>query len=594
MFCQKCGEKLPEGALFCARCGTNQADFNRGSGDTNTNNPPGSSGVNQIKVSGISTDTIKNFIKPAYLAAAAAVVLVIIAVVIIASVIGKRVDLNDFYTVEFEGYDTRGRATGELDYDAFYSKYRKTLRKNNISKSTLKDELDDVASVEIDKESELSNGDEVSVEWNIKEDRFRKKLGLKSKTGIKKYTVDGLEEIDTFDAFEGITLEFTGMAPNGSAEITGADYEKGLEYYVENNGSFSNGDTATLTVTYGYRNEDDYIDEYGQIPKEMTKEYTVEGLDEYLSKFEDIPETLLDSMKREAEDRIVSYTTKSYDEKNKVTGLAYSGYIFLGTKPDGDYWWSSPNGVYLIYKATVTGEPGKLDATTVYYPIWFSTITKTAGEVNYNSCDGIVGSSRIGNNGYGTNGYANPALMYADLATSKEENYTVTSGDGIEIYADYNKVTDVASIDDAALSKLEEKAVDVVRRQFDENYEKIHVDDLKPIGEYLLVAKEQTGTIENDNYIYVICSGTVVHDEGEFEPTTVYFPVLYYGYVGLPDGGWNYEAMKGIQGYTDLSSGWFSSIPGYKDGNAMFTDFITKNRDKYNYEVSEGLKQFGN
>jgi hypothetical protein len=112
------------------------------------------------------------------------------------------------------------------------------------------------------------------------------------------------------------------------------------------------------------------------------------------------------------------------------------------------------------------------------------------------------------------------------------------------------------------------------------------------MGEYLLVGKNQGGKIENDNRLYIVVSGTATSDEGSYEPTTVYFPVRYDKLSGDANGKLYYEKYEGIRGRTDLPSGW-TSIPGYTDGSAMYNDIVTKNRDSYSYEVTEGLKQFG-
>lgn len=49
---------------------------------------------------------------------------------------------------------------------------------------------------------------------------------------------------------------------------------------------------------------------------------------------------------------------------------------------------------------------------------------------------------------------------------------------------------------------------------------------------------------------------------------------------------------QGIGGYSSIPNSWYD-IRGYIDGTEMFNKIVTANRESYRYEVSEGLKQFG-
>lgn len=591
MFCQKCGTELPEGAIFCGKCGTNQQSFKQADVRiSNSHSTPNFASVNPVKK---NLDSLSKIIQPRFYIILGAVIVAIMAIILVSKMNGKTVDFNDYTTVTFEGYNTRGRATYVFDEEAFFDKYAKVLKKNGVTKANKAKWYEFFfidSQIKFDKESDLSNDEEVVLTWSIDEKKLKDEFGLKSKTKDKKYKVKGLETVKIFDAFDGITVEFSGMAPNGMATVSGGTAD-GINFYVENNGSLSNGDKAKVCVSYSYLSEDDYIQQYGRMPQEMSREYTVEGLDEYISRYDNVPDELLTKMKKDSEDIIVAHNAKSFSDE-EMTGFEYAGYIFCGARSDGKISINTPNILYLIYKANIVDKAGGF---SVYYPVSFYSIVRKEGNTEYEKCGGIEGYSDIyiGDSIlHSTKGYINPALAYMELATERKDEYDVQSGDGFDIYSDYKKVTNIASIDD--LEELESNMVEFVKEYFDDLEKYVHVDDLNVMGEYLLIAKHQENDYENDNRLYVICCGTVVSDKNDFEPTTVYFPMCIGHISGMPDGEWMFEEFVSIEGETNLRSNVRAYIWGYTDGTKMYKDIITANRDKYTYEMTESLKQFGN
>ena len=125
--------------------------------------------------------------------------------------------------------------------------------------------------------------------------------------------------------------------------------------------------------------------------------------------------------------------------------------------------------------------------------------------------------------------------------------------------------------------------------------EKEYLNKYKTIaGEYLLTAKSQGTDYEQNNKYVAVYSGTVSSPEGKFETQTIYFPVEYDGLVKLPNGEYMTSNTVGMLGGSYLSSNSFWYISkGYLDGTQMYSDIVMANRDSYTYEVSEGLKSFG-
>lgn len=87
-------------------------------------------------------------------------------------------------------------------------------------------------------------------------------------------------------------------------------------------------------------------------------------------------------------------------------------------------------------------------------------------------------------------------------------------------------------------------------------------------------------------------SATVYNDNNIFETSKIYFPVEYDGLINLPNQEYMVTESKGILGYTSIGSSWYYT-DGYSDEQEMFNELVTANIDLYTYEVSDGLKEFG-
>lgn len=145
----------------------------------------------------------------------------------------------------------------------------------------------------------------------------------------------------------------------------------------------------------------------------------------------------------------------------------------------------------------------------------------------------------------------------------------------------------VKIVDDRGIESLK-----VIRIGDEFNNDEVYLSDMELVGEYLLIAKNQGADLAENNTYVVVYSATIVSTDEEFEALTVYFPVVYDGVVRL--SGDDYLVMKnqGIGRYSSIPNSWYD-IRGYIDGTKMFNKIVTANRESYRYEVSEGLKQFG-
>ncbi|MCR5580181.1 MAG: zinc ribbon domain-containing protein [Pseudobutyrivibrio sp.] len=373
MFCENCGTQLEDGAVFCTNCGAKQSAPEVAPGFT----PEQGAAPAAPKIS--LGERIKKVPVIAW---------IIIAVVIVAAIVGgvflykasHTINVNDYITVEFDGYDTMGTATVELDetfwedlYEKANFKDKKKLEKDDdfgfyyTEGDYMQDELSGKIRYEVDPSTELSNGDEVTVSWKVKTKSIKKKFGVTIKAEDSKHKVEDLEEVKTFDPFEAVTVTFTGIDGSGEAnvEVTSEDdiYDD-FSFSTDPSYNLSEGDTVTVTFAPYYDEEDlnEYTaSEYGMIASAKEKEYTVEGLGKYVATADELTEDGL-------ADVIADCATELEDDANlsdKETwnNAAYKG-AYVMTMDDA----TGGNYVYLLFECTVdlTGDDGDTDSITYY------------------------------------------------------------------------------------------------------------------------------------------------------------------------------------------------------------------------------------
>lgn len=153
--------------------------------------------------------------------------------------------------------------------------------------------------------SNLSNGDTFTVKiitTGIAADQI--------KSIEKKYTVEGLTEVETIDVFSAINISFSGVSGSGSATLirnTEDEMINACKFKIEPQYEIANGDIVTVTIT----NHTSICDEFSVIPLELSKEYTVSGLREYVT-----VDTLPMDIVNELTNRYISEKRQEIEEEN--------------------------------------------------------------------------------------------------------------------------------------------------------------------------------------------------------------------------------------------------------------------------------------
>lgn len=433
MICVHCGRDIPNGTKFCPFCGQPVA-ADRPAGQPAFNIQPGASvqppqqppvmGAQQPMggqpAAATATVTPKAPIDPKKLAVPVAVAAVVVVGGVLIATHKPTVNLNKYITLSAEGYNSIGTLDVEFDTDKLEKDYGKKIAKN--FQKAMKNHEEDTyglsnlagslyeggetslfvtycADGSADKTRNLSNGDVVTYTWDGVNEQTKKEaeelFGVKIKCSDVTYKVSGLTAVNTFDAFDGVEVEFNGIFPDGSATVNTlptAEAAKGLYYTLDEQYNLANGDTVTVTV---HSNRDDFsdcIEKYGAIPAATEKTYTVEGLNEYVTDSDGLTDSVLVSLQNQAEDVLNAYIAKSWDsECVTLKGMSYLGYYIL-TPKNKDNYGVSQDVIILPYQVTshnhFEDDKGQVyDADVSYY--WYIAFRNVSKDADGNIAGGL-------------------------------------------------------------------------------------------------------------------------------------------------------------------------------------------------------------
>ena len=278
---------------------------------------------------------------------------------------GTTVNLNEYMTVEVSGYNTMGEAVVSFDYDAFEEDFGEKIEAKidkqggdaglmslelQFGEEPYKVMLRYCADYEVDKISQLSNGDVVKIVWDCEDENAKEFFNCTLNYSNIDYKVEGLEELPYFNPFDFATVEFTGIAPNGSVAITPDLNKKEIQYlsfYADINSGLSNGDTVVVTANI-QGGVDSFAQQFSSIPSPLTMEYQVSGLPSYVASVAELDETTLNALKQQAEDVYKARWIQLEGNMDGLQELKYIGNYFL-CKKEG-MTWTDENQIYMVYK----------------------------------------------------------------------------------------------------------------------------------------------------------------------------------------------------------------------------------------------------
>ena len=386
----------------------------------------------------------------------AAALVLIIGVLMFFMLKRTKIDMNKYVKLSYSGYDTQGEVEYEFDEAAFVNDYQKKIklggkypewfkkvygfsasksdkaRAKKYAANTFAEEMNTLGYdlYTVSPTSGTSNGDEVQVTWELTKQEV--KMIEKAYRVTLVYTdftdeVKGLDEIETFDPFDEIDVTFEGTSPYGSVNIEtkdGATLDKYM-YSADVSYDLKNGDTVTISI--GDYSDDYYISYYEKLPTEKTKEYTVEGLDEYITSFDQVTEDALAAMKSQTED-VINEDVADFDEDVTFDSMEYIGYYFATPKVASEY--GTQNVVVIVYKLNV-GDPN-FAKFSYYRAVEYDNLTlKADGTVDVDVTDYDTNWNYFSTTG--ANGYSNYHSYYGYSSLESLDKSYVQSNS-----ADYN------------------------------------------------------------------------------------------------------------------------------------------------------------
>ena len=279
----------------------------------------------------------------------------------------KTIDLSTYTSVSYEGYNGYGKAELQFDRERFLSDWRKKIRfgRGRLARSYKRAARGDdpadflyerflevSADLDTKERTDLKNGDSVQLHWSLDKDDdrdIRKTFGVKLKHEDQSFTVEGLEEIRTFDPFAQIALRLDGTSPNGRASLEIQDdsnFIRELTIELDKRDDLKNGDSVTASIDE--ERVSYFIQKHGIAPSPLKKEYKIENLAAYAEKDSEVPEELLEKMKKDTVDKLQAELAWQSNSGVSYSGAEYIGNYFLNAKKEG----RSGNRMVLVYKVT--------------------------------------------------------------------------------------------------------------------------------------------------------------------------------------------------------------------------------------------------
>lgn len=580
MICSNCGTENEKEAVFCENCGQKMesVELQKVNDTDSVNNVSGKQSQKKWLI-GI------------------AVIIVVLVVLCFPKVDTSTINLNRYVTFNTSGYDGYGKIEVYIDWEAIEKQSGDKISYTSKAIKEYGELLKHISpievlkrgiTVEISKDDNLSNGDEVLYTWKA-DTGISEYINCKLKCEDGTYIVSNLETPPTFDPFASLEVTFEGASPSGKLKYKyDGEIFDSYDFSCDKYSHLSNGETVTITIDD--INVESMLKRYGKIPKTFEKQYVVTGLQEYVSSYSKLSKDFIAKLKKEAEDTIYSYIAKNYDSTSSLTDLKYAGYVY-GYIKDSEGEISNYNDLYIIYSGKVSNSVGKFDTTVAYFPVQFTNIAMGKTEISYQSNNGIIGNVKFPNSTYTTKGYLNPLTCHSALVKEKETSYIVEAGDGFEKYTGDGLIYKLSDIDKEYKDVLYKDARDRIEQYISTlNGNYYLAADLKYRGEYLLTLKTQGTDFKNNNKYIIVFSVMISSPKGRFEPTERFFPIEYDGIVEVLEDEYMYSSFEGILGKSLFD---FTSVKGYASGTEMFSKVVTIYRDKYNYEVSDDIKDLG-
>ncbi|WMJ77836.1 hypothetical protein RBQ61_02600 [Sedimentibacter sp. MB35-C1] len=342
----------------------------------------------------------------------------------------NKIDLSQYANISISGYNGYGTASVKINWTELESELLQDDNNSSLETFTELAIIEDSIKYSIDKSENLTNGDTVNLTVNWNKD-LAKKYKVSFTANNASVKVENLEEPKEVDLFTDIHIEYEGVSPNASALLRNASNDpflKNIYYDLDNSYNISNGDTITVSANISKEN----AIRNGIIINNTEKEFTAEGLDEYITEYASIDTDTLEKMKSQANDLIESQIAGKYsynsilypdvffpdvsrDSINIVENALKHAYFFTLKSGMDKGFNDVDNSIFLVYEIKFTSDITKENSQDVtYVPVYFKNIIKRSdGILDVNITDAYItndASSNLDN-------------VYRDTVTANKAKY---------------------------------------------------------------------------------------------------------------------------------------------------------------------------
>lgn len=367
MYCPKCGEKLDDDAKFCTSCGENLEEDVTKKVYTSSDSTSNKTSENEDDIYGENKKTTsisKSKLKK--LGIGAAILLLVLLLLRYFNNRPHEISLSDYYNVEFEGFDGYGKLNYNFDSEKFVNGNQGKIKYASSQYNSMNQDPQSIASdlanyiaintdISVDKEKDISNGDEITLNFNNDSQDVENFYKVKIKNDSKKVKVEGLEPVKEVDPSAYFDVLATGIEPNAKIEITkkedAPEYADLLRPSVDKSNNLSNGDEVEIS----YDNDDEYLlKHYGVVINPPTSKFTVEGLPSYVKSYANLADGDKKDIEEEAgyqlDDMSKEWTKATLSDKELI------GTITVTPKDPAKSYSIYNNRIYLVYKLTAHEE----------------------------------------------------------------------------------------------------------------------------------------------------------------------------------------------------------------------------------------------
>lgn len=365
----------------------------------------------------------------------------------------KTYKLDDCIDVTFDGYDGYGKAL--IDFNDNVDKINEELTKRLQKKLKKMDEEQKIAAAllfdggnvkvqhivdaNLSDTTRLSNGEKLTLSLHV-DNTMRAILDVDFTVNREEVSVSGLKAIGDMpkkDILEGISVTFSGIAPNVSASIDcSADADSWVRKFVklDREDDLKLGDTVTLSIAA----EDETIKEHfineGYLPEATEKTFTVSDVSSYVLSASDIDSASLDKMIAEGKD-MQSAAAAQWDDSLTMLSTEYIGNHFLLIKDMDRAGYNKPVSTFiLVFEVKTSGGLAKSEQTFYNVIMYDNLLLLPDGKLSFSPTDYSKArhqSKKVGYEGFildcYVNGYDDLDSLYKDLVTDNIDQYTCVS-----------------------------------------------------------------------------------------------------------------------------------------------------------------------